>query len=114
MVLLGILSRKIDAIPLFFGDILYAGMVYFGCRFLFIDSDNFRKIIIPLLLCYGIELQQLYSAEWIIEIRNTTLGHYVLGQGFLLSDLVCYTFGIALAFAIDILFLKCSNLKLEI
>lgn len=110
MVLLGILSRKIDAIPLLFGDILYAVMVYFGCRFLFINSDNFRKIFMPLLLCYGIELQQLYNADWIIKIRNTTLGHYVLGQGFLWSDLVCYTVGVALAFWMDVLLLKRSKI----
>ena len=114
MVLLGILSRKIDAIPLLFGDILYAVMVYFGCRFLFINSDNFRRIFVPLLLCYGIELQQLYNSKWIIEIRNTTLGHYVLGQGFLWSDLVCYTAGVFMAFWIDGLLLKRSNLKSEI
>jgi hypothetical protein len=111
---LGILSRKIEAIPILFGDILYAVMVYFGCRFLFIKMDNFRKIIFPLFLCYGIELQQLYNAKWIVEIRNTTLGHYVLGQGFLWSDLVCYTSGIVMAFAIDFLFLTHSNLKSKI
>jgi hypothetical protein len=112
--LLGILSRKIGAIPMLVGDILYAVMIYFGCRFLFIQIDNYRKITIPLVICYGIELQQLYNSKWIIEIRNTTLGHYVLGQGFLWSDLVCYTAGIVMAFAIDFLFLTHSNLKYEI
>ena len=114
MVLLGILARKIEAIPSLFGDILYAVMVYFGCHFLFLKMDNYRKIIIPLLICYGIELQQLYNAKWIIEIRNTTLGHYVLGQGFLWSDLLCYTAGVAMAYLIDSLLLKRFNLKSEI
>ena len=101
VVLLGILSRKIDVIPLFVGDILYAVMVYFGFRIIFINSGNFRKIILPLLFCYLIELQQLYNAEWLVAIRNTTLGHYALGQGFLWSDLVCYSFGVAVAFLVD-------------
>ena len=101
VVLLGILSRKIDAIPLFFGDILYAVMVYFGFRILFINGNDLTKILFPLLLCYLIELQQLYHNEWINSIRDTTFGHYVLGQGFLWSDLVCYTFGVAMAFWID-------------
>ena len=111
---LGILSRKVNGIPLFIGDILYDVMIYFGCRLIFINGSNYRKIIIPLLLCYAIELQQLYNAEWIIGIRNTTLGHYVLGQGFLWSDLLCYTAGVVMAFWIDILLLKYSNLKSNI
>ncbi len=104
VIFLGVLSRKINAFPLFVGDILYAVMVYFGCRFLFIDASNLKKIIIPLLFCYFIEWQQCYGAEWLVTIRNTTFGHYVLGQGFLWSDLVCYTFGVAVAFLLDTFF----------
>lgn len=101
VVVIGILSRKIHGIPLFIGDILYAVMVYFGCRFLFINASNLKKILFPLTLCYLIELQQCYGAEWLVNIRNTAFGHYVLGQGFLWSDLVCYTFGVAAAFLLD-------------
>ncbi len=101
VVVLGMLSRKTNTIPLFLGDILYAVMIYFGCRMLFTYGNNLVKILFPLLLCYLIEWQQLYHAEWLVEIRNTTFGHYVLGQGFLWSDLVCYTFGVGLAFWID-------------
>lgn len=101
VVILGILSRKIHEIPLFIGDILYAVMIYFGCRLLFLNVSNPKKIIFPLLFCYIIELQQLCHTEWLVALRNTTFGHYVLGQGFLWSDLVCYTIGVALAFFID-------------
>lgn len=104
--LLGILSRKINGIPLFIGDIFYAVMLYFGSSMIFINSNKQIKILFPLLLCYLIELQQLYNAEWINAIRNTTLGHYILGQGFLWSDLVCYTFGVGVAFLIDFKILK--------
>ena len=109
VVLLGILSRKVDVIPLFVGDMLYAVMIYFGFRMLFINHKN--KIIFPLLFCYLIELQQLYHADWIVEIRNTTLGHYALGQGFLWGDLVCYTVGVGVAFWIDCFQSKRYNLK---
>lgn len=101
VVLLGILSRKTEDIPLFIGDGLYAVMVYFGFRMIFIHANRFFKIALPLLFCVLIELQQLYNAEWIVSLRNTTFGHYVLGQGFLWSDLVCYAFGIVIAFFID-------------
>jgi hypothetical protein len=73
---------------------------------IFINANKLLKILFPLLFCYLIELQQLYNAEWIIAIRNTTLGNYILGQGFLWSDLVCYTFGVGVAFCIDTVFKK--------
>jgi hypothetical protein len=111
VIFLGILSRKINAIPLFVGDILYAVMVYFGCRLLIIKGNNTFKILFPLILCYLIELQQLYHAEWLVALRNTSFGHYVLGQGFLWSDLVCYTVGVAVAFLIEFWMkdVKCEN-----
>jgi hypothetical protein len=83
VIALGITSRKIDGVPTFFGDTLYAVMVYFGMR-MFLVNFNIKKIaILALLICFAIEFLQLYDAEWMLEIRRTTLGHYVLGQGFL-------------------------------
>lgn len=73
---------------------------------LIINCNKLKKIIIPLLFCYIIEFQQLYHSSWIVAIRNTTLGHYALGEGFLWSDILCYTFGIAFAFFIDTILLK--------
>jgi hypothetical protein len=106
VVFLGIVSRKVNGIPLCTGDVLYAVMMYFGFRILFIKCNPLKKILFPLLFCYGIELQQLYNAAWLVAIRNTTLGHYVLGQGFLWSDLVCYAFGVGMAFFMDWILLK--------
>lgn len=63
-------------------------------------------MIISLLICYCIELFQLYQAEWIITVRKTLFGRYVLGQGFLWSDLFAYTFGITIAFIIEKIILK--------
>ena len=96
-VILGILSRKIDGIPTFFGDVLYAVMVYFGMCFLFINYNQKKTAILALLFCYCIEFLQLYRAEWIVSIRKTSLGHYALGQGFVWSDLVYYTIGVVFA-----------------
>lgn len=100
-VILGILSRKIDGVPTFFGDSLYAVMIYFGMRFIFINNNFLMIILFALVFCFGIEFLQLYGSEWMVAIRRTTLGHYVLGQGFLWSDLAYYTLGIILAFLID-------------
>jgi hypothetical protein len=100
-IVLGIASRKIAGIPLFVGDILYAVLVYFGFRWLLVKSKAPWQIGLPLLFCFAIEIQQLSTAAALVAIRETTLGHYVLGQGFLWSDLLCYTMGIGLGYVID-------------
>jgi len=101
VIILGILSRKIEGIPTFFGDTLYAVMIYFGMRLLFINNNFVMTILLALVFCFCIEFLQLYRAEWLLAIRRTTLGHYALGQGFLWSDLGYYTLGITIAFLID-------------
>jgi hypothetical protein len=107
-VILGISSRKIVGVPIFFGDILYAVMVYFGMCFLFPNYDQKKTIILALLFCYCIEFLQLYKAEWMVSIRKTLLGHYTLGQGFLWSDLVYYAIGVVFASAFCFFSLKKS------
>lgn len=101
VIILGLVSRKIDGVPAFFGDTLYAVMLYFGMRFLLINNSFTKTIILALAFCFCIEFLQLCRAEWILAIRRTTLGHYALGQGFLWSDLFFYTLGIMIAFLID-------------
>ncbi len=101
VIILGILSRKIEGVPTFFGDTLYAVMVYFGLRMCLINNSFMKTMVLALFFCFCIEFLQLYRAEWLLSIRRTTLGHYVLGQGFLWSDLGFYTLGIILAFLMD-------------
>jgi hypothetical protein len=98
---LGILSRKINGFPTFFGDTLYAVMIYFGMRMFFINLKLKKTALLAMFFCFCIEFLQLYRAEWILVIRRTTLGHYALGQGFLWSDLAYYTLGVGIAFLID-------------
>lgn len=109
--ILGILSRKITGIPLFIGDMLYAVLIYFGFRFLIIVSKKSTSLLLSLLFCFGIEILQLVQIDWLIAIRKTTLGHYILGQGFLWLDLLCYVIGSLLAFLIDWKFVKTQNLN---
>lgn len=88
---------------MFVGDVLYAVMVYLGCRSLLLNLQTLFRIILPLGFCFLIEFQQLANWSWLVLIRETTLGHYVLGQGFLWSDLLCYTLGVLVAFGLDFL-----------
>lgn len=106
IILLGILSRKISFIPLWIGDFLYAIMIYFLVRILFTHKKAICTIIYSLLICYSIEFLQLYQSDWIISLRKTLFGRYVLGQGFLWSDILAYTFGIAFVFLIEKFTLK--------
>ena len=111
VVILGILSRKTSIIPLFIGDILYAVLIYFGLRFLFIHLKKHKTFLLSLLFCFGIEILQLVQMDWLIAVRKTTLGHYILGQGFLWEDLFCYVIGALVAFLIDEKYIKTQNLN---
>ena len=98
----GIISRKIPFIPLFLGDLLYAVLIYFIFRMLFPKNKTIQTSILSLGFCFLIECFQLYQAQWIIEIRKTILGHLVLGEGFLWSDLLAYFFGTMIGYLIDL------------
>lgn len=95
-----------EGVPTFFGDTLYAVMVYFGLRMLFVNFNIQKTAILALLFCFGIEFLQLYNAEWMLTVRRTTLGHYALGQGFLWSDLGYYGIGVIIAFLMDFKWIK--------
>lgn len=103
---LGLLSRKFMAylpnlIAPYLGDALWATMVYFGFRFLFPKSKIKICFLIAIIFSFGIEISQLYQAQWINNIRATTLGALILGHGFLWSDLICYTIGVLIGYFID-------------
>ncbi|MCD0468982.1 DUF2809 domain-containing protein [Flavobacterium sp. JAS] len=108
-IFLGILSRKIPQVPLITGDFLYAVMIYLLVRIVFTDKKALYVIMTSLLICYSIEFLQLYQGNWMIELRKTLLGRYALGQGFLWSDILAYTLGIAFVFCIERIVLKYTN-----
>ncbi|GBF72543.1 hypothetical protein PA598K_00799 [Paenibacillus sp. 598K] len=106
VILLGLGSRRYaEHLPPFVGvhvgDALWAAMIYFGFRFLRPQSGLRHAAALSLLFCFAIELSQLYQAEWINDIRSTTLGGLILGRGFLVVDLVRYTAGIACVALLD-------------
>ncbi len=99
VIILGLSSRKFAfALPAllndYLGDALWALMIFIGFGFLFPKIETKKLAFISLMFCYGIEVSQLYHAEWIDSIRATTLVGLVLGYGFLWSDLVAYTIGV--------------------
>ncbi|MGL5750333.1 MAG: DUF2809 domain-containing protein [Paraclostridium sp.] len=106
VMIMGLLSRKFmfifpKAIAPFIGDALWAMMVYFGFRFVFTGLKFKESFLLALVFSYAIEISQLYQADWINAIRNTTLGGLVLGHGFLWMDLISYAIGIIIGLQID-------------
>lgn len=100
-IIIGLLSRHFTVIPLFIGDILWATMVYFIARFLFISKKIKFVVLISLLFCYGIEFSQLYKAPWLDNLRHTLFGRLVLGETFLWGDLLSYTVGVVAGILIE-------------
>ena len=78
-------------------------MVFIGVGFIFRKMETTKIALIGIAFCYPIEFSQLYQANWINEIRRTTIGGLVLGYGFLWSDLLAYFIGISVGAAIEIL-----------
>ena len=102
-IIFGLLSRHIAGIPLFIGDILWAMMVYWIMRFLFITKSLKFSVVASLLFSYAIEFSQLYQAPWINNIRHTVIGGLVLGETFSWGDMLSYTVGVAIGLAIDLM-----------
>ena len=103
---LGLASRKLifvfpDSITPYIGDTLWAMMVYFGFQFLPPNGTLIKSLLLAFIFSYLIEFSQLYQADWINQIRASTLGGLVLGYGFLIQDLVSYAIGILIGFCLD-------------
>ena len=106
VIILGLVSRHFsDYLPkwvhLYLGDTLWALMIFFIFGFLFKRKNTFWIAMVSLLFSLSIEFSQLYQAQWINEIRHTTIGGLVLGYGFLWSDLLAYTVGIAIGILLE-------------
>ncbi|MFC4815780.1 DUF2809 domain-containing protein [Flavobacterium sp. GCM10023249] len=110
IIVLGIASRAFGSIPLFVGDVLYAVMMYCIVGFLLPNKKYSYIFSIALLLCFAIEFQQTLQYEWLVTLRLTLPGKYILGQGFLWSDLIYYSLGTGLGYVADVFLLR--NYKL--
>ena len=115
VIITGIASRHYHFFPIFFKkypeDALWSLMVFLGFGFLFPTHKTHYCAVYALLFSFGIEFSQLYQAGWLNEIRNTILGHLVLGSGFDRMDFLAYSLGILLGMLIEyLLFLKMTYL----
>lgn len=117
-VALGLASRRFDAfLPAFIaqyaGDTLWALMVFFGLGFIAPATRTSRRAGLALMASYTVEFSQLYHAPWIEALRHTTLGGLVLGFGFLWSDLLCYTVGVAAGAVGEVILRQSAGWRLQ-
>lgn len=106
---LGLASRRYaSALPAFVatyaGDVLWAVMVFGIIGMLATEWTTRRVAIATLLVTYAVEFSQMYQAPWLEFFRRTGGGGFVLGYGFLWSDLVCYAVGVILCAAVELRF----------
>ncbi|MET3938694.1 hypothetical protein ABIC22_001506 [Paenibacillus sp. PvP094] len=107
----GLASRRYgDMLPVFLhdhaGDALWAGMIYFGFRMVWIRRSKAWAFLLSFVFSWVIEFSQMIQMPWLNEVRSTMLGALILGHGFLAIDLIRYTAGILFAFVIDHYFLS--------
>lgn len=100
IIFLGLGSRCLSFIPDATGDALWAMMIFCFFRMILVAKQLKFVALVALVFSYVDEFSQLVQWTWLCEIRATTVGHLVLGQGFLWSDLLAYTIGVALAYFI--------------
>ena len=87
------------------GDFLWAMLVFFLYA-LFFGFSSKISFWVALSTAYFIEISQLFHPAWLEYLRSIRLLGFILGFGFLWSDLVAYTLGISLAAGIDLFILK--------
>jgi Protein of unknown function (DUF2809) len=86
------------------GDALWAAMMLWLLSALAPDARPIRRGNVALLTCFSVEVSQLFHTPWLDAIRQTPLGHLVLGSGFDPRDFLAYTIGVAAALLIDRMF----------
>ena len=59
------------------------------------------RAVIALVVCFSVEFSQLFHNSRIDAVRDTTLGHLILGSDFVPADLAWYTMGVVLAALLD-------------
>lgn len=96
VIVLGLLSRRLMGIPLWIGDSLWAMALLLTFRLVRPQSSLRLLASLTMVVSALVEGSQLIQWTWLRTIRQTLIGHLLLGQGFLWSDLLAYAIGIML------------------
>lgn len=83
------------------GDALWAAMIAWWMGVLAPGARLAMRGAIAYAVCVLVELSQLYHTPALDALRETSIGHLVLGSGFDARDLVAYAVGVAFAVALE-------------
>jgi hypothetical protein len=84
------------------GDALWAAMIAWALGAITPNTRLLVRSAAAYAWCVVVELSQLYHAPSLDAIRETQLGHLVLGSGFDARDLVAYAIGVAVAAVVSV------------
>lgn len=105
VILFGLYSRSVYVswyvIQQFAGDISWALMIYFVFALLCNRIHIGKLFLLSIAFCFLIEGSQCFQYDWIVYLRTTPL-YYLLGRGFLVSDLWCYLIGCLMGVGVDV------------
>jgi hypothetical protein len=109
VILVGMASRRYPLLPeivdKYPGDVLWTMMVFCLGAIVFPRTSTIKLAGLALFISYAVEFGQLYRAPWIVAIRQTTIGHLILGADFAWGDLIAYTVGALLMLVGESVFL---------
>jgi hypothetical protein len=94
-------SRLPYVINFWIGDFLWAMMLFWACRFVFLNFNRLQMTVLLIVFCWCIEVSQKFHIDWLDAFRNTTFGGLLLGHGFLWSDIIAYTAGVIAGYWVD-------------
>lgn len=109
----GLCVRKMNGISpdffnTYFPDCAWTMAVYCGFGLVFNKSAGFN-LSVSLAFSYAVEISQLFSTPFLKLARSTLLGGLIFGYGFLWSDIVCYTVGALLCFAVQLAIVRAKR-----
>ena len=84
------------------GDTLWATAVFFMLRLVRTKASSLALAVVTLAIAFSVEFSQLAHPHWLDAFRQLPGVGLVLGYDFVATDLVCYTGGVVLAWAIAV------------
>lgn len=93
------------------GDTLWALMVFLILGFLLPGARILPLAGAALGIAFAVEFSQLCEAGWLSRIRETRLGALVLGKGWVGTDLLCYTAGVGIGVAGEMVRGRCRVIR---
>lgn len=94
---LGLASRCWPVLGTAPGDVLYASLLYWLLRACVPQRGRWLAAAGAFLLAAAVEVSQLWQPDWLLAMRATRVGGWMLGHSFGWADVGWYAVGAALA-----------------